>query len=176
MNAPGILVHGAPERKELDKIQAEIARVEAEAKATKDAALTHDETRGRLLSALQGAIHNATPELKFREIQAGYGSGGGFHSQGFGLADLAWILGPEAIADAIMKRLKEGGPQPGLPSGARAGRLSELSAQRIRLLREEEIEILSLEAAGHVILRRMEADPAIAFSVWQQQDEATTTA
>jgi hypothetical protein len=185
MSAYSIMDAGAPERAVLDKTRAQILVIVDQIKALRGAPLAHEETRARIVVGLEGAIYERSPENKFFEIQAGADGAGRFDWPAstlagavifdlnqFGFADLAWLFGPEAVADMVMKRLKDRGPAPGLAAAARTVRLAELNAERVRLELAEEAEILKLEAAGHVVLRRADMDPALVLSKWLDHERA----
>jgi hypothetical protein len=161
-----LLQSAAPELRALERLRAEIAGLITDAKAIRSAPLATEEVRERVLRGLQNAVYQYTPENKFTGIQHGNGDEGSLGAMAFGLPDLAWIFGPDALADTIMQRLAASGAKPGLPAAARAARLAEIEDARKRLEVLEELEILKLESKGFQVRHRADADPAILLRVW----------
>ena len=85
-----------------------------------------------------------------------------------GLGLLVYFIGAEELADRALKRLV-------IPAGAlsmdeRLKKRSQTEAQLLYAEREEEREILRLEAAGHAVLRREDASPEVLLAVWGEVD------
>lgn len=166
-----LLSTAAPEFQSLGRIRADLEALVAQANAIHKAPLAPEEVRDRVLSGLRGAIYQYTPENRFTGIQHGNGDEALLGATGFGLPDLAWIFGPKELTDLVMKRLAESGAKPGLPAAERAARLAELQEARERLERAEEEEVLKLESNRFLVLRRIDANPAILRKVWREHGQ-----
>jgi hypothetical protein len=184
---PGdILRKGASTRRALDGIQADIVATCDAIQALKGSLLPLEETRDLVLDSINRAIYANPPENVFQAFQNRVGDRG-FPSvyvhtinkedvsiPVFGIGTLAWLEGPEVLADKIVARLKKNGRAVGLPEEKYTVELEKSQTKLDQLERDEEIETLRLEAAGHVILRRESARPEIVFQVWSEQDGGAT--
>jgi hypothetical protein len=163
----GPLRKGASERKALDQLQVDIVATGDAIESLGRSLLPLEETRALLLEHLKRAMYANTPENAFHLFQR-RDVGRELPSM-LGIAELAWIETPEVLADKIMQRLQANGLAVGLAEAKHAAELGRLRAKLDQLEYDEEAEVLRLEAAGHVVLRRESARPKILFSVWEKQ-------
>jgi len=83
------------------------------------------------------------------------------------LAVFLALIGRETLASLIKARMPPETAD-GITQQERAERISALNRQVADSERAEEIEIMRLEAAGHEVLRRGDADPALLLKLWDE--------
>lgn len=169
-----LLREGAVQRKALDKIQSESLEMRKATAALARAALPPEETRARLLHEIQRHIERRWPADLYETFQQP--DSAAILPDLLGLADYAWLCGPEELVDLIMKRLQMNGRRAGLPSVERETKLREMRAALDKLECSEELETLRLEDAGHVISRREDARPDLLLKVWAERETAKASA
>lgn len=179
------LRQGAQARQALDRLQVEIAATEGAIETLKGAPLPLEEVRERLLGMIKDGIRQWQPADAFSRLQdriydpriAGRVRGvidtltgeEFLLTQPMSIFDLAWLDGPEVLADMIMTRIKANGRPVGPPLAKYTAEMERLRTKLDGLERAEEIETLRLEAAGHVILRRENVQPDLLMRIWSEQ-------
>lgn len=169
-----ILRKGAAARETLDRLQGEIEQLIGERNMLSRSRLPHEETREVLLRSLQDAMYRYAPEAQFESLQSRDIACAEALRAELTLADVCYIDGPEAVADKIMARIKATGRTVGPSAAEYAKTMAGLQSRLDALERNEELEVLRLEAEGHVILRRESACPELLLRIWgeQQTDRA----
>jgi hypothetical protein len=164
-----ILHTGSPERKALDTLQAEIAALAKSIDQVARAGLPMDETRDAVRRAIEGQMKSpgATSFGRFASPPEAFP-----HAPRI-MPELNWstviaLLGEKMVVDRICDAIEASTAAPGLPRAARQAKLGELRTRLLKLERAEEREILQLEDAGHVVLRRVDADVGLVLAIWQE--------
>lgn len=152
-------------RTRLNEFEENINVFKQDIKNVKDAVVPDEEYRARVKARIEYAMYQKTPELVFNTLQ------GRFESNvvlpdAIDFAMLGYLFGVDEIVDRIVDRVKANGHPAGLPASERAKCIEKLQAQLRSAERDAEIEALRLEAAGHTILRREDADVEVLLEVW----------
>lgn len=170
---------GDPEGARLDACRQKIAELKGSFAAIEARPRTKDETRARILRTIERDREHGDPLTAWTAFSSFSEFAGAHLPQPFlTFQDLAFLLGPEKLADAVMARLQESPPPggPGISAAERGKKLAALQSDLDAAESDEEREILQLESAGHTVLRREDARPEILFRVWSEQAETEEVA
>lgn len=162
-----VLLPGAKARDALNQLQEQLPRVRGALSALENSLRPHDETHALLVAELKAGIKQHVTDHVFGTWQSRQ-RGSTLPAQ-ISIWELAWIEGPEALADKIMRNLKANGRAVGLPVAKYAEEQAKLQATLEKLERDEELEILRLEEAGHLVIRREDARPELLLQIWAEQ-------
>lgn len=173
-----MLKPGEPESASLDSFRQKIAELKESLASVESRPRTQGETRGRILRTIEESMKLHDPLTGW----AGFSSFNEFAPASLpdpvSFADLAYLLGAETLADAVMSRLQASPPPggPGITAAERAKKLAALQSDLDAAEADEEVEILALESAGYTVLRREDARPEILFAVWAEHEQVTEEA
>jgi hypothetical protein len=156
---------GASVRQALDRLRDQIQATRKTISEISSAPVPADEVRARLEKAIAAAVYAQVPENSFESF-AGADHNYGTLPVELKFTDLAYLFGTEAVTELILKRISARDRKAGLPSAKRVVKVAELAAQLEDLERQEELEILRMESAGHAIVRRADASPELLFQIW----------
>jgi len=165
-----ILEEGAAERKSLDKVQREVREGHSAIRELEGMPVHMDETREQLLAATKDAVYQTVPQDVYGRFR--YVGPDKRLPIGITFSDLAFLFGEEFLVNAIVKRLEANGQAAGIRSEERAAKIKALRAKLDNLERAEELAILQLEDAGHVVLRREDARPDLLLEIWGGHETA----
>ena len=179
--APNIMLNfalpGDPARKKLDQTQAAIEAKQREREAVTNAEFPPEEARQRLIYAIESDT-NAFSGWNFRGASSPYRHHAELPEFSWGIVALPFG-GSEKLADLIVERTfkKPGFYTPGLPAAARGKQVRQLNAAVRDLERQEELEILALERAGRVVLRRGDVENFdLLLTLWEAAPDETQEA
>ncbi len=170
-----LLRAGEPARKKLDAIQAQITETKRAARDVERAPLATEDARVKVRAALERAQRSGewatNALLRFGRVADRYELPDA--TGGVPWAVLIALLGPKEAEDRLVALCTAAPGARGLPAGKRAAKLDELRAKLDDLERREEQEVLALEAAGHVVLRRADVRPELLLELWQAMSPPT---
>lgn len=160
---------GSADRVELDSIRARIVSVTDKITETGTALLAIEDARQRLEFEIDSMM-KVSSEALFEDLRVPdrhFKLSGEVHFH-----DLIALLGRDAVIDRIMGLIKSGrtGKLAGISNSKRKSMLEQLRTELLQLCRDEELEVLRLEAAGNTILRRGDADLDVLLQVWAEMD------
>jgi hypothetical protein len=185
-----LLREGALERKVLETKRAEIAAKKSEINAVIHAEAADPDLLANCRKAVAEAIDRGFP-AGFDELRRSNSLLKAMDFPGMRpyantkLPDLSWgtlsqtlnsvgrLLGKGddfAVQVVYETAKRRQGTAPGLPDVERQVRIRELHEELRKLERQEEQEVLRLEALGFNVLRREDIDPAVLFEVWSTYD------
>jgi len=159
-----ILRAGATQRRKLDGLESRLLAIADEIAKTESVLFPAEMAREGLRRALETMMHDHPSSLA-EGFQSPIEAPSLRVKGGLQWWDLANEFGIDFVLDRFMKRAVTG-DRVGLPPAQRAKRIEELRAETLAIERAIEIEALALEAAGHTVLRRADADLSVLFEVW----------
>jgi hypothetical protein len=172
-----ILQKGGPARAKLDSIEARITEITEELRATEVRPPAIDEVIESIRRDLgSGSMLWRTvfqEVMKYtsrdREVRAEAP-----HSLlvPITLFDLATLLGEGEFLKRLQPIIASRLGDAAMPSAKRAERIAALQKEARQLAAEAELETMTLERAGHYVLRREDVDLPTLFEVWARQDAA----
>jgi len=170
-----ILKKGLPARKELDRLQGEIADARTNVNHLEALPLHIDEVRARIAEQVKYAIHQNTPGNHFSGFNAKEATYAPvWRGRKVTVADFialqAYLDGEERVVDRIMTRLKADEKFGDLRMEERTAKLGKLRSQIEILEFTEEREIRRLEAQGHDVIRRADAREEVLLKVWSEAE------
>lgn len=95
------------------------------------------------------------------------GSHADVRDPGNAIGVLCALIGKDEIARLARERMRPFAND-GIPPAARAESIAALRAKLVALEEAEEREIIALEAAGHTVIRREDADVATLLRIWEE--------
>jgi hypothetical protein len=158
-----ILQLGAPELKALDRIRAQLAEVGAQIEDTAGAHWPHDVILARMMGLARDQLSTVDYTMRAFAEPGAFKYPEPRNFVGF----VAWLLGEKEFETRLRARIREMAPSPGLAKEQRDAQLAKLRAKETELHEAEEREISRLEAQGHVVARRADADIAVLLKVWE---------
>lgn len=158
----------------VENLRARLLALAAEDKALQTQSHGRDDVRAAIVTRVEGMSHewHGRVDLLASCLAAGHGAVGAFGplfspqrpNGGIDAVAVVGLLGVDTVVNALQARIADVVPE-GPDRAARAARRAEIARERIEVQREEERLICASEAAGHPILRRPEADPAIVLEL-----------
>lgn len=162
------------ESAKLNKLHSQILDKKKEILDVRNARITAEELRSKMLKVAQDEIVRSGADVCFENFSASDPRLGFIPSE-FRLGHVFWLMGAERFADVVAEKISQDTSQPqGLPHAERLKEINRLTDELQMLERAEELEVIRLESLGHTVIRRKDVNVELLFDVWQDYKPNTT--